>query len=222
MVRLINNKNIPVIANFAYRILKIQEFFTYIRNWGHPDIEQCIYVMWHANQFSVHGLPNRSKTNVLISTSLDGQIVATVCENWGFKVCRGSAGNKGAISSTLKMLGRLKEGDNVAIMVDGPRGPYHSVKKGAITLSKESGIPIVPVYWYSEDFTFRKLPSWDKMICPIGPCRILNIYGKPIYSQNKTEEDLINEVKNSLLKLEESAGEIYKEAKRQKLWNKKQ
>lgn len=221
MVRLINRKNIPEIVNIVYKILKFQECFTHIENWNHPDIAQGIYVMWHANQFLVHGIPNRNKINILISNSLDGQIVANVCEKWGFKVRRGSAGNKGAISATLQMLNGLKEGESVAIMVDGPRGPYHEVKKGAIVLSQESGVPIIPVHWFSEQFTFRHLPSWDKMTSPIGYCRILNIYGTPIYPDGKSEDELANEIKQSLLGLEKCEKNFYQEAKKAKLWNKK-
>lgn len=222
MVRLINNKNIPVIANLAYRILKIQEKLTHIENWQYPEnLKQCIFVMWHEHQFCVHGLPDRKNIDILISTSLDGDIVALVCAKWGFHVVRGSAGRKRAVASTLELFDALKEGKSLAMMVDGPRGPFHEVKRGAIALSKESGVPIVPVYWYSDNKTFIKLPSWDKMSTPFGYCRILNLYGEPIYPQNLSEEEISAMVKNSLLHLEKIAPESYKEAKKLKLWNKK-
>lgn len=221
MVRLINKKNIPVIANIAYRILKIQGKMTYIRNWNYPNLNQCIYVMWHEHQFSVHGLPNRNNTNILISTSLDGDIVALVSEKWGFKVVRGSAGHKRAVASTMELKDALREGESLAIMVDGPRGPYHSVKRGAPVLSKEFGIPVVPVYWYSTDKTLIKLPSWDKITVPFGPCRILNLYGEPIYPEGKTEEEISQAIKDSLSNLEENAHNVYQEARKNKLWNKK-
>lgn len=222
MVRLINKKNLPIISGIVFRLMKIQEIFTYIRNIDHPDLDNCIYAMWHANQFLVHGLPNRKEINILISTSLDGEIVANVCENWGFKVRRGSAGRKGSITATKQMLDGLKNNESVAIMVDGPHGPYHVVKKGAIVLSKDSNVPIVPVHWYSEDITFRQLPSWDKMTSPIGPCRIINLYGEPIYTENKTEEQVAQEIEQALYHLEKLAPQKYKEAMKAKLWKKKQ
>ena len=222
MVRLINKKNLPVISNVVFKLLKIQEIFTYIKNVDLPETGNCIYVMWHANQFLVHGLPDRRNVNILISTSLDGEIVANVCEKWGFKVRRGSAGRKGSVSATRQMLDCLKNNESVAIMVDGPHGPYHEVKKGAILLSRDSGVPIVPVHWYSKDKTFRQLPSWDKMTSPIGPCKIMNLYGKPIYPENKTEEELAQEIKSALLDLEKQAPEKYEQAIKAKLWKKKQ
>ena len=221
MVRLINQKNIGIISNFAFSIMKIQEIFTHIELLNHPDLKQCIYVMWHQNQFCVHGLPNRNNVNILISTSLDGEIIARVTQKWGFKVCRGSSGRKGSVSSTLKMIEKLKNGESIAIMVDGPRGPLHKVKTGAIVLSRETGIPIVPVHWYSEDLTFTSLPSWDKMETPFGPCRILNSFAKPIYVENKSDEEVASEIKIALEQLEENEKDSYTYAKKNKFWSRK-
>lgn len=221
MVRLINKKNIKLFSWGIYKILKIQELLTNLKNVDYPDINQCIFVMWHANQFLVHGFKNKNHTSILISNSLDGDIVSYVSEKWGFKVKRGSAGKKGAIAATKQMYEELMQGESLAIMVDGPRGPYHEVKKGAIALSIESGVPIVPVNWYSEDKTFKAIPSWDKMKCPVGFCKIMNLYGKPIYPQDKSEEELILEVKNALLELEKQSPQKYKEAIESGLWEKK-
>lgn len=221
MVRLINRDNVKQVAQLAFSVLKIQEKLTYIREFKKPEVKPCIYAMWHANQFCVHGFPDREKVNVLISNSIDGEIVAHVCENWGFKTCRGSSKRKGAVSGTLKMISKLQEGENIAIMVDGPRGPIHKVKSGCIVLAREAKVPIVPVHWYSPDITFVKFPSWDKMVCPIGPCRILNLYGEPIYTQDKTDEQIAKEVQTSLLNLEKIAPEKFKEAEELKLWKRK-
>ena len=221
MVRLINRKNMDQVSNLAYRIMKVQEFFTYIREYNNPQITPCIYAMLHENQFCVHGLPDRGNVNILISNSLDGEIIARVCDKWGFQLCRGSSNRKGSVSGTLKMISKLKNGENIAIMVDGPRGPVHKVKSGAIVLAREANVPIIPVHWYSPDFTFVRFPSWDKMTSPIGPCRLLNIYGEPIYTDDKTDEQVAEEVRNSLLALEKSAPEKYQEARKLKLWNKR-
>ena len=222
MVRLINKNNIFLLEWAAIAFMQFQKHFTYIRRYNAPKLSPCIYAIWHENQFGVYGVPNVANTNILISNSLDGQIVSSGSKSLGFKICRGSSGRKGAVSSTLKLIEKLKAGEDVAIMVDGPRGPYHEVKRGAITLAKDTGFPIVPMHWYSEDFTFVKIPSWDKMISPIGPCRILNLFGEPIYVNDENCEQIAQEIKSSLLELERIAPEKYKQAKAQKLWNKKQ
>ena len=222
MVRLINKKNIFLLEWTAIAFMHTQKHFTYIRRFNSPKESPCVYALWHENQFALYGLPDISNTNILISNSLDGQIVASAAESLGFKTCRGSAGRKGAVSSTLKLIEKLKSGENVAITVDGPRGPYHEVKQGAITLSKDTGLPIVPVHWYSKDITFVKFPSWDKMLSPIGPCRILVLFGDPIYVGEKSCEQVSQEVKNSLLELERIAPTEYEEALKKRLWKKRQ
>ena len=138
MVRIINKNNIKYIMNSLYFLLNLQAKFTHIIGINQPTQTPCIYAMWHANNFAVHGFPNRENVNVLISTSLDGDIVASTCEKWGFKVQRGSTGRKGSVEATLRLIEKLKHGESAAIMVDGPHGPYHVVKRGVITLSKES------------------------------------------------------------------------------------
>ena len=181
--------------------------------------------MWHANQFLVHGLEDKAHTSILVSNSIDGEVVARAVEKWGFKVVRGSSGKKGAVESTMQMLSRLKEGECVGIMVDGPSGPLHKVKNGAIKLAQMSGAPIVPAHWYSPQKTFISLPSWDKMKTPFGDCKILNLYGTPVYvSQDASDEELSSakeNIRTQLLELEAKAPEIYEEAKKQKLWDKK-
>ena len=205
MVRLINDGNIDFLANTAYSMMRLQEKFTHIYEYNNPNISPCIYAMWHANQFLVHGIEDKKHLSILISNSIDGEIVARAVEKWGFKVVRGSSGKKGAVESTMQMLHRLKEGECVGIMVDGPSGPLHKVKNGAIKLAQ--------------------MPSWDKMKTPFGDCKILNIYGNPIYVKPEaTSEELAlvkDEVKTQLLKLEDIAPEIYNEAKKQKKWEKK-
>lgn len=198
--------------------MHIQEFFTHIAEYNNPGVTPCVYAMWHENQFCLYGLPEKNKVNILISNSLDGEIISAIVEKMGFKTCRGSSNRKGAVSGTLKMISKLKDGENIAIMVDGPRGPLHKVKSGAIVLAREAGVPIVPVHWYSSNLTFFKFPSWDKMSSPIGPCWLVNVYGEPIYTDGKTDEEVAHEIRESLLHLEKIAPDKFKEAKKKKLW----
>lgn len=225
MVRLINDSNIDFLANTAYRLMRFQEIFTNVQEYNNPDLKPCIYAMWHANQFLVHGLEDKAHTSILVSNSIDGEVVARAVEKWGFKVVRGSSGKKGAVESTMQMLSRLKNGECIGIMVDGPQGPLHKVKNGAVKLAQMSGAPIVPAHWYSPQKTFISLPSWDKMKTPLGLCNILNLYGEPIYvKENATNDELIEareNIRTQLLDLEAKAPEIYNEAKKQKLWDKK-
>lgn len=224
MVRLINDENMNFLSDTLYRLLRLQECFTHIVEYNNPCVFPCIYVMWHANQFLVHGIQRRDRLNIQISNSIDGEIIARTVEKWGFKVVRGSTGKKGAVESTMQMISRLKDGECVGIMVDGPHGPLHKVKNGAVKLAQKTGAPIVPVHWYSPQRTFISLPSWDKMKMPLGRCNILNTYGEPVYVKEEASDEEIEQlkenIKTQLLNLEKNAQKYYDEACKRKLWEK--
>ena len=221
MVRLVDGKNLGRLADLVYSIFRIQEFFTHIVEVDHPDTEPCIYAMWHAHQCCIHGLKNRSKTNVLISRSKDGEVIARVVGKWGFKLIRGSKGRKGAVEASMQMIDALKNGENCAMMADGPRGPAKVVKDGAIKIAKMAGVPIVPIYWYSENFNWLKLPSWDGLRMPVLDVRLINLYGEPIYVTGD-EEEARQKLQASLEDLERRAPEAYNKVYRFGLWRRKQ
>ena len=222
MVRLINKDNIIIVKNIINGYMQYQQHHTHIVEINNKHLHPCIYAMWHADQFCVYGLREKAKTSILISTSFDGDIVAYCCENLGFKIVRGSSGRKGAIESTLRMSELLEAGEDIALMVDGPSGPLHCVKNGAVRLAKMTGAPIVPMGWYCKQFNFVKLPSWDSMYAPIADCEIVNLYGEPIYVPkdiNQEEEvEYRRKIKESLDDIHVRLPEEYRLAKKNKLW----
>ena len=178
--------------------------------------------MWHSHQFCVHGIRNRQKLNVLVSRSRDGEIIADVVEKWGFKTIRGSKGKKGAVEATMQMITALKNGENCAMMVDGPRGPVKVVKDGVVKVAKMAGVPIVPVYWYSTNFNFVQFPSWDKLRMPILDVNLVNLYGEPIYVNEDSDiEEVRQKIQASLEELERKIPEAYNEVYRFGRWKRK-
>lgn len=224
MVRLINEKNAEFFANVVYRVLKFQEYFTRIININYQNNEPCIYAMWHGQQFCVHGIPNREKLNILVSTSIDGEIITRTVQKWGFKTVRGSTARKGAVGGTMQIIERLKSGESVAIMVDGPRGPAKKVKGGVVKIAQMADVPIVPVVWYSPQKNFLKLPSWDSMQTPFLYTKIVNLYGNPIRvsadSEDKDEMFYISMIQRSLNELEQNVPSVFEEVKKQLTWRK--
>ena len=202
-------------------IFSIQRHFAYFRNYNYQDVQPAIYAMWHAHQCCIFGLKKETiaKTNVLVSKSVDGDVIAYGAEYLGFKTIRGSANrailNKGGVSSTMDMIKALENGENIAIMVDGPNGPAKEVKKGIVRIAKHTGMPIIPMTWYSSDKSMITIPTWDKLRFPVGPTRIINLYSEPIYvSSDATEEDEKNireHLKHELLRLDEVAPEKFSE-----------
>ena len=222
MVRLINSNNLIYLKHIVNGILKTQEIFTIIKSVGHPDVGPCLYAIWHGNQFCLYGIPNRGKVNVLVRTSMDGDIISYCTRNLGLRTIRGSTARRGSVGGTMQILDALKNGESAAIMVDGPKGPVKKVKGGIIKIAHMANVPIVPVHWYSPQFNFVKLPSWDSLTMPLLYTRLINIYGTPIYIPKdldaETEKIYQDKIKESLINLEAKAPQIYKEVKKEIPW----
>lgn len=225
MVRISSEKQLDLLAKLVYIAFRIQEPFTIIKEVNAPEIKPCIYAMWHAHQCCIHGVKDKANLNVLISRSIDGEIIARTVEKWGFKTVRGSKGKRGSVEATMQLIDRLKHNECIAMMVDGPKGPAFEVKEGVIKIAKMSQAPIVPVYWYSEDISYLKLPSWDGFRYPFFFTRLLNFYGDPIYvnAENTDEQDeqVRVQLQESLNDLARRAPKIYKEVHKFRLWKPK-
>jgi len=212
MVRLFEDDAAKKVAKVIYAIFHMQEMFTHIQRVDFPDVKPCIYAMWHRNQMNIYGHPNISKLNVLVSRSKDGEMIADVIEHMGFKTIRGSKGKKGAVEASMQMISALKAGEDCAMMVDGPKGPPEVAKDGVIKLAKMAGVPVVPVSWYSTNFTWLKFPSWDGLRMPLFRTNLVNLYGKPIYvSEEDDIAEKTKELQESLDDLEKRIPEAYKE-----------
>jgi len=216
-----NKLSTLVRAFFSY-----QRHHTYIVEVKNPNVEPCLYAMWHGNQCAIFGLPNKGITNVLISRSKDGDAVASGVEMLGFKVVRGSKGKKGAVEASLHMIEVLKAGENCAMMVDGPKGPAKVVKEGAIKIAKLAGVPIVPVCWYSTNFNWIRFSSWDSFSLPIGDVNLINLYGEPIYvdpdGDSASDEAARLKLEESLKELDRRIPEEYEKVYWHGLWRRRQ
>ena len=226
MVRLLNKDSTQILAKVVRGFFKFQEYFTHIIEVQHPEVNSCLYAMWHRNQCAIYGFKDKPTVSVLISQSRDGDVVANGIKPMGFKLVRGSKGRRGAIEASKQMIDALKSGERAAMMVDGPRGPAEIVKDGVIKIAKLSGKPIVPVCWYSNNFNWIKLPSWDGLRMPILDVRLINLYGEPIYVPEDADDEAIEkariQLEESLKELDRRIPEEYKKVYWHGLWRRKQ
>lgn len=213
-------KYVSIISTTLYFLFRIWEFFVSFKNENYPvNDKRVIFALWHHDQLCLDGMPNRDKLNILISKSIDGEIIARVVERMGFKTVRGSQNkwwkDKGGKEATFELISRLNNGENIAVTVDGPSGPLHQVKNGVIKIAKLTGAPIIPVVWYSKSRFLSSLPTWDKLKIPLWFVKTINIYGTPIYvpetANKKTEKQIRLQLQAELLNLEHYAEKlIYK------------
>lgn len=200
---------IRIFSRLAALLFKLKEFTYWCKNVNYPK-EPCIFALWHAHQCGLYSLEGKSKTNVMISRSKDGEIIARAAEIMGLKTVRGSI-TRGGASATLELVNRIKKGDNGAITVDGPKGPNRVVKKGIIEIARMTGVPIVPITWYSPSKGYIKFKTWDEFRFPLFCRKMLMYYGEPIYVDSNADD---TEIENKRKYLEDTMNKQYEMVKR--------
>ena len=155
-----------------------QEYTDQVLTSGKPIIP-CY---WHQNQvFGVYYMLQLRKRGlnlgVLISPSRHGNVPAKIVKSWGLEPIRGSSNRTGA--RALRDLYQLvtKQGISPINTSDGPTGPLHKFKPGAIMLAQMTQAPILPISYAASNFWALK--TWDHFVIPKPFSRIVIAVGPP-------------------------------------------
>lgn len=120
-------------------------------------------VFWHGKQVPLFALLRNRQAVIFSSRSRRGDVIAEICRRFGH-YCVQIADHDG--DHALDVMRRsLARGTLGAIAVDGPMGPYHAVKRGAIQLASELGFALLPI---SVAARRRRIIAvrWDRMEIP--------------------------------------------------------
>lgn len=139
--------------------------------------EPFIYVLWHGQLLPLLWTHRNRAIAVIISEHRDGEIIARVAAAIGFRLVRGST-SRGAARALLNGSRELESGHDLAVTVDGPRGPSGVVAPGALVISQRTAAPMVPTA-AATDRAWR-LRSWDRFMIPKPFARVTVSYGEPI------------------------------------------
>ncbi len=140
------------------------------------DGRPVVIVAWHASLLTSIYCHRRRNVVIMTSLSEDGDLLTQILYNMGFKCVRGSS-SRGGMRGLLEMMRLLKSGYTGAITVDGPRGPRHEVKPGAVLLAQKTGALLVPIgVGYSHCIT---LNNWDRTEIPLPGSRAVMVTGEP-------------------------------------------
>ena len=92
-------------------------------------------------------------------------------------ICFGSSGNSGK-AALENVIGYLKQGYSTTVASDGPAGPPQLLKPGVLFMSRDAGIPVVPLRLLCSK-TWR-LGGWDRKFVPSLFSEITVHVGEPI------------------------------------------
>ncbi len=150
-----------------------REHFLQLRESGKP----FIICVWHGRILLPVFIHRRQNIQVMVSEHRDGEMIAQTIRKLGFGTIRGSS-TRGGKRASRQMLEALRRGAAGAIMPDGPTGPRHVFKPGAISLASKSGAYLLLLTYASSRYVqFR---SWDRFYLWKPFSRSVAIYSEPI------------------------------------------
>lgn len=182
------------------------------------DQKMFIYASWHQRFFpGITFFCLRKPIAIIISKSLDGELIARVVRILGWYPVRGSSSRDGR-----QALEKIKElvpaGYKIGHIVDGPRGPFGVVKPGMIKLAQVRNMPILPTITSAQNnWVFN---SWDRFMIPKPFSRVIIRFGDAIQIPDKLDKDEFEEkrvmVQVQMKKLYEDTDKIWSSPERMK------
>ncbi|HRP02555.1 MAG TPA: DUF374 domain-containing protein [Candidatus Kapabacteria bacterium] len=154
-----------------------------------------IVAFWHGDMLAIWYIFGKIASYSIVSPSKDGEILNLILQKWGLNVLRGSSsrGGKEALNAMVEV---AKEGNFVLITPDGPQGPYHKIKAGAVIASIRAEVPL---YFANIEINNLKVftKSWDKFKLPYPFTKIkITIkeynFDKSEYSREEIERIILN------------------------------
>ena len=157
--------------------------------------EQVIVAFWHDRVAMMPIAYGGRRLCIMNSQHRDGEIATRALARWGIRSVRGSASRGGAVGF-MQLVKAFRDGYDLAVVPDGPRGPRHVAKAGVIYLARATGAPIFPVSYAAT--RRRQLRSWDRLMIPLPFSGILFVVGEPLAVPRHTADDEID-VKRKVL-----------------------
>ncbi len=148
-----------------------------------------IYCFWHGCTFSAGWYFRRYNACILISRSLDGELIARTLARLGFRSVRGSS-SRGAVAGLLALRQEIEGGGLGIFTADGPRGPIYRAKLGPVKLAQRTGSPIG--CFHLEPERAWTLGSWDRFKIPKPWSRVVVSWARsvPAPAAEATEAEL--------------------------------
>ena len=123
-----------------------------------------IYTFWHHCIVPATYFWRRRGIVVMTSQSFDGEYIARFIQRFGYGAARGSSTRR-SVGALIEMIRAMRQGRATAFTIDGPKGPRHVAKMGAVLLAKKTGQPILP-FTVVTSRVWELSRSWDRFQLP--------------------------------------------------------
>lgn len=128
------------------------------------------------------------RPTLLVSASLDGDILVKTLGRRDYRFVRGETGGEGR-RALVRLRRELESGHCVGLAVDGPEGPFGSIREGILHLARITRAPVVPLVARAAHPLV--LNTWDRTVVPV-PFRKAEMVIGPIFRipKDATGEDM--------------------------------
>ncbi|MDH4945200.1 lysophospholipid acyltransferase family protein [Sulfurimonas sp. C5] len=157
---------IPLLGSLLIRILYYSNKKVFHGETEIPD-EPVLIACWHGELLMLPYIyfHYREQTHVkaLISPHFDGQLISKTLKYFQIDTLAGSS-DKNPAKALIQAIRFLKEGYDIGITPDGPKGPRHEVADGVIVMAQKTKAKVLLVeikpskYW--------QFNSWDRFTVP--------------------------------------------------------
>ncbi len=135
-----------------------------------------VWTHWHGHLLPLFWLHRHQQLTVLISRHRDGERLVRLAQRWGYRTLRGSS-TRGAVAGLLGLARTLERGRQIALAVDGPRGPRQVAKAGAMAVARRGRATVVAVA--ASAAPAWRAGSWDGFLVPAPGARVRVVYAEP-------------------------------------------
>src|SRR5216117_3828463 len=162
-----------------------------VQGWEHVTAARAsgrpvVYVLWHSRILPLLYHRRDESMALLISRHRDGGYLAELSERWGYRVVRGSS-QRGGDVGLLGLVRYLRQGGEVALTPDGPRGPAERVKPGAIAAAQHANALIIAAGARASSAWW--VASWDRFCIP-KPFALVDVRYSPPFGVARGKDGL--------------------------------
>jgi len=159
--------------------------------------ERVLVAFWHGQLAMVQAAYRGRAAGICIQVSRhsDGEIIARAVRPYGIRSARGSA-TRGGVASVRQMLAAFHEGYDLAIALDGPRGPRHVGKPAAVRLAQATGVRLFPVACAPR--RGYAVASWDRFTVPMPFTKVYFVGGPPLTVPRDADEEAVEQARAAL------------------------
>jgi len=162
-----------------------------------PTDKPAIYCIWHTDLVLYFGVFSRVRKQAWMNhPAWYMKPVHVLLHLTGVEhICLGSSGNSGK-EALANVISYLRQGYSTTIASDGPAGPAQILKPGVLWMSRDSGLPVVPLRFSGSRGV--GLGGWDTKFLPALFSTITVDVGEDIYVNEDNMQDCATMIQDHL------------------------